>query len=602
MTLLSPSARELLDLGAEEFARRYAALGEAEQAVIRAEALRLKRAIEYRAPGDLAIAMDPVTIQTPALELIDSKLIEIGRAIGVMYRRRARLSQLADQGVSTKLAIPQVTEEIPSEGISRLIVSMPWQEGKSTRVNRYGIEWFLRQYPQLRITLISYDGVNANRMSYQIRGDIDLFDGQHGNIDLGLRLVPDQKAMGRWLLKSGGGVYAIGIGGGLTGHPSDFGSIDDPVKDLRAAESVLLSEQQIEWYQTTFRPRLAPWAPVIITTTRWADNDLVGRLTDARDEARASGSKDFDDWEVVNISAQAGHDPLKGETDILGREPNEFMISARGRSQQDWETTKNETSARYWQCMYQGNPTPGVGTILLKEWWRRYDSPLWTRHTDGTFRVVGHRLHQSWDMTFKDTKGTDYVVGQVWAKKGIDSFLVYQVRARLDFPSTIDAVRRVSAMFPECTSKFIEDKANGPAVISSLRHEIAGIVEINPKDSKTARAEAVSPFVRAGNFHLPSSRVASMTPELSFDVEGFINECTAFDKGSHDDQVDAFTQYANEIYVGAFAGASRFLADITITCSSCGRVNERNVSRCIYCQHDLAGNEVPLQTFGGMRA
>jgi sarcosine oxidase gamma subunit len=35
---------------------------------------------------------------------------------------------------------------------------------------------------------------------------------------------------------------------------------------------------------------------------------------------------------VLNIPAEADHDPAKGETDVLGRVPGEFMVSARGRT------------------------------------------------------------------------------------------------------------------------------------------------------------------------------------------------------------------------------------------------------------------------------
>jgi len=199
--------------------------------------------------------------------------------------------------------------------------------------------------------------------------------------------------------------------------------------------------------------------------------------------------------------------------------------------------------------MYQGNPTPNTGTILLKEWWRFYDQVLWTQAPDGTFRVRGYDLSQSWDMTFKDTKGTDYVTCGLWAKKGADSFLIYLLRARLDFPSTIDAFKRVTRLFPQARRKFVEDKANGPAVISSLKHEIPGIVAIKVSDSKTARADAVTPYLRAGNFHLPSREVVNASPTLTFDVEAFISECTSFPYGAHDDQVDQFTQYANEVYL-----------------------------------------------------
>lgn len=326
--------------------------------------------------------------------------------------------------------------------------------------------------------------------------------------------------------------------------------IDDAVKDIRAAESILQAQQAAAWWQTSGRTRLAPWAVVVVVMTAWDENDLRGQLIARAKIARQSGVEQFDNWEVVNIPAQADHDPLKGESDPLGREPGEYLQSARGTTIADWEQTKYETGPRYWNAMYQGNPTPSMGNILQRDWWRRYDQALWSQQLDGTYRLEhGYTLCQSWDFTFKDTKGADFVVGQVWAKKGADSYLVYQIRARLSFTDTIEALRRVTRLFPQATRKFVEDKANGPAVISSLKHEIPGIIAIDPKTSKSARAEAASPIIRSGNVILPTVRVASMSLDLAFDVEGFIDECTAFPNGAHDDVVDALTQYVKEIYL-----------------------------------------------------
>ena len=527
MKLLSPSAREFIKLPEAERRAKWNALRPDEQELVRVETRRIQRIMEYPTPGDLAVSLDPATVQTPALTIIDSKLVQISQAIEVMYARRRRLQELLAQGVNDKIAIERATEEIPSRGITRLILSMSPQEGKSSRVSRYGLEWLLRQYPALRITLVSYDGVNAGQFSYQVRSDIELFDGTSNNVDIGLRLMRDQKAMGRWMLETGGGVYAIGIGGGLTGHPSDLMNIDDPVKDIRAADSTLQSRQHMEWWETTARPRLAPWAPVMLTMTRWSDNDLAGQLIRKRDEDIMSGVKDYDDWTVVNIPAQADFNAAKGESDILGREVGEYMVSARGRTNADWEATKNATSARYWSALYQGNPTPGTGAILLREWWQRYERVMWVQH-GGAFHVEGgYELVQSWDFAFKETKTSDFVVGQVWAKKGADSFLIYQVRDRLSLPRTIDAMRRVSMLFPQAKRKYFENRANGPEVHKALRHEIAGLIPVNPTSSKEARAEAASPIIRSGNIYLPSVAVSKAIPELTFDVEQFIDECVS---------------------------------------------------------------------------
>jgi predicted phage terminase large subunit-like protein len=147
---------------------------------------------------------------------------------------------------------------------------------------------------------------------------------------------------------------------------------------------------------------------------------------------------------------------------------------------------------------------------------------------------------QSWDMALKDTSNSDYVMGQVQAARGADRYLLDQVRDRLDLPGTLLAVRRLSAQWPSAQLKLVEDKANGPAVIQSLRHEIGGLIEVNPEGGKISRAAAASPQLEAGNWYLPH-------PLLKSWVEEFIGECAAFPAGAHDDQVDAWSQGAKRL-------------------------------------------------------
>ena len=130
-------------------------------------------------------------------------------------------------------------------------------------------------------------------------------------------------------------------------------------------------------------------------------------------------------------------------------------------------------------------------------------------------------LGQSWDMAFKDLVSSDYVVGQVWGKKRADCFLLDQTKERLDFPGTLRAVRSLSERWPAAALKLVEDKANGSAVIATLKHEISGLVPVNPEGGKEGRASAVSPQVESGNVYLPH-------PALKHWVTGFIEECASF--------------------------------------------------------------------------
>jgi predicted phage terminase large subunit-like protein len=140
---------------------------------------------------------------------------------------------------------------------------------------------------------------------------------------------------------------------------------------------------------------------------------------------------------------------------------------------------------------------------------------------------------QSWDCAFKDKSSSDYVVGQVWGVQGADKFLLDQVRGHFSFGATLAAIRSLSAKWPETYTKLVEDKANGTAVIDTLKHEISGIIAVEPEGGKEARAHAVSGEVEAHNVYLPETAVW---------VHDFIEECASFPAGAHDDQVDGMTQ------------------------------------------------------------
>jgi predicted phage terminase large subunit-like protein len=142
----------------------------------------------------------------------------------------------------------------------------------------------------------------------------------------------------------------------------------------------------------------------------------------------------------------------------------------------------------------------------------------------------------SWDMAFKDTKSSDYVVGQVWARRGASVYLLDQVHKRLSFTDTVTAFKALAARWPQCTAKLVEDKANGTAIIDTLKSKIPGIVAVTPRESKYARANAVAPLLEAGNVFLPESTIAL------FDPEALIDESAGFPNAAHDDQVDATSQ------------------------------------------------------------
>lgn len=468
---------------------------------------------QWDTPGDLARAVDPFTVQTPALSLIDEALVWAYSTPG-----------------------------------ARLIVSIGPQEGKSTRISKIGSLWALTRDPERRIGIVSYAQPLAESFGREIRNWISTFDGTDDTLDLGLRIAPDYGSAKRWQLDGHrGGVLCAGLQGGISGRPLDALVIDDPFADRKQADSAYYRELVWEWWRSVGSRRLSPGGPVIQVTTRWHEDDLAGRMLAGEDGHR---------WRLVNIPAIADHKPEAGEADPLGRKPGQWLRSARGRTDAEWEQIRIESGSRNFTALYQGRPSPDAGNVWKRQWWRRYREPLWSQHPTVPDAYLVHgvdELVMSWDMAFKDTKSSDFVVGQVWARRGADVFLLDQVHKRLSFTDTLTAFAAVTARWPQANRRLVEDKANGTAVISTLKSKIPGLVAINPTDSKYGRATAVAPFVEAGNVFLPAADIAL------FDAEALIDEAAGFPNAAHDDQVDATSQALAEMLLDG-TGAQAWIA------------------------------------------
>lgn len=449
------------------------------------------RVARFTTPGALAGHLTPDTHRTRALDLVDAALVR--------------------------------TFNTPD---SRLIVTLAPQEGKSTRVASDFPIWALTQDPDLRIITASYGQGLANRNGRAIRNRITKAP------ELELKVAADHGAAGEWSIEGHrGGVKSVGIGAGITGYACELMVIDDPIKSWSEAYSSTYRDNVWDWWRTEANTRLAPGASVILILTRWHHDDLAGRLL-----------SEGVDWEVLNIPAQC-EDP---ETDPLHRQAGEFLDSARRRSTAQWEMRKLEAGPLGWASQYQGRPTPESGNILPSAAWSFYDQPLWIERPNGA-RIVpeaGHdenvELVASYDLAFKGEATSDFVVGQVWMRRGVHAYLLDQIRGRWSFTETCDQIRMLSAKWPQCVAKLVEDKANGPAVMNALRSQVGGLIPVEPEGSKIARVHAIAPLVHSRNVHLP-------TPELAPWVGDLIQEAAAFPAVANDDQVDAMSQAVHRL-------------------------------------------------------
>lgn len=400
------------------------------------------------------------------------------------------------------------------EGLcKRLMLLLPPRHSKSMTVSETFPSFFIGKNPERRVIQSSYGESLARRFGRSNRMKLNDF----GEEVFGITVDKKNSSVTNWSIEGHrGGMISAGIGGAITGEGADLLLIDDPIKNRKEADSETYRNMVWDEWQNTLLTRLQPGGAVILIMTRWHEDDLAGRLLNPE-------YGQVDDWEVIRLPAIAEKD------DLLGREIGEPLWAEFGFDTAWAEKTRIAVGSQTWASLYQQRPSPAEGSIVRRDWWKYY------KQLPSMDVVI-----QSWDCSFKETQDGSYVVGQVWGRKGPNKYLIDQFRSRVDFVGTLQALRTMTGKHPHARLKLIEDKANGPAVISTLRSEISGIVPVLPQGSKESRLHAVSPDIEAGNVYIPDPSIAPW-------VHDYVEELAAFPNGANDDQVDATTQALLEL-------------------------------------------------------
>lgn len=425
-------------------------------------------------------------------------------------------------------ALDQFLADIKDKKSPRLILTAPPRHGKSELVSRRFPAFAFGQCPDLQIIATSYAADLSQRFNRDVQRIID--------DDVYRQVFPDTTLYGKNIrttsrsayirtsdlfeIVNHKGVYrSCGVGGGITGTGADCLIIDDPIKDRACANSPTIRSGIYDWFTSTAYTRLSPGGGVIVMATRWHYDDLTGRLIDKMT------TEDGEKWQVINYPAIA-------EEEEQFRHIGEALHPER-YSLKDLARIRESVGERDWAALYQQHPVPDGGGLFKEEWIHYY------RKADLPSRF--DKIVASWDMTFKDGLNSDYVVGQIWGRAGARFYLLDQVRGQMDFVKTKAAFIDLANLWPRATRKLVEDKANGPAIISELKDKVAGVIPVTPKESKEARAYAVSTLWEAGNVYIPDH---SEAPWVRRDFEP---ELLSFPAGKHDDQVDAMTQALSDL-------------------------------------------------------
>ncbi len=423
--------------------------------------------------------------------------------------------------------------------LQNLIINIPPQHTKSRIVTVLWPCWGWAQASDLNWIFSSYSGGPtglSTKHSIERRQVIES-DWYQERWGLDVELAADQNAKTLYKNTNGGQMLATSTGGTVTGFPADVIVIDDPVNPSEARSDADRKTANT-FFDLSLSNRLRrtkyKGAKVIIMQ-RLHMEDLTGHVL-AKPVVEGEPP-----WTVVALPATAKKDeritfPVSGR--VVKRQQDEPLDA--GRFPKPVLAGLKVTMGSWgFAGQFQQEPTPEGGGIFQRAWFTRF----WTAKTP---LPAFDELVQSWDCAFKELSDSDFVVGQLWGRHGGDFYLLDQVRDRMSFTLTCSTIKRQGGLWAQADAKLIEDKANGPAVIDTLKSTIPGLIAIEPEGGKISRGYAVQPVIEAGNVVLPGDAPW---------INDWLHEVCAFPAATNDDQVDSMTQALHRMKTGAASAA-----------------------------------------------
>lgn len=433
-------------------------------------------------------------------------------------------------------AMSEHLEAVRLGQIRDLVVTVPpgCMKSLTTSVFWPTHSWILD--PGLRFMVASFD---ASLTVRDARRSLEIMESKWFRDRWGDRFsIPSDPAAGDFTNSAAGFRFSTSVGGKATGRHADAHIYDDPLKPLDVNEHTLAEcwRWATETMGSRFRDQMTGRRVCIMQ--RLHELDLAGRFASELGFEVLRLPMRFEEKACSHTSI--GGDTRTEEGALLW--PERFPEAAVAKIE------RNLGTARAVAAQLQQRPAPAEGAIFKKEHIQRY------KVCPARF----DRVVQSWDLAFKDGAKNDYVAGQVWGRVGPNYYLLAYVLKRLDFPATLEEVKKVTKAWPRALTKLVEDKANGPAVIAMLKKTISGFVPVTPEGGKVARANAVAPLFEGHNVFVPDVSI-----EGSEWVDAFVENLCGFPFVAHDDDVDCCTQALNYLSqnTSAFGAAMKKLRE-----------------------------------------
>lgn len=421
--------------------------------------------------------------------------------------------------------------------ITRGMIFMPPRHSKSEFATRRLPAKIFGKNPSAKIISGSYTADLAHLMSRDVQRIME--SPSYRTLFPGTRLE-GKRTDAFWEINGGQGYYrAAGVGVGISGMGASYALIDDPIKDAAEALSQTYRDALWEWFGSTLYTRLEMPGSILLTMTRWHEDDLAGRLLKLAKE-----DPEADQWVVLDLPAIAFEaDQWRAKGDALW--PARYPVERLNK-------IKKQVGS-WWMPLYQQRPTSPEGTIFKRQWLKPLDMPRPAN--------IRPRYCRFWDVA-GTADGGDWTVGVLMAQYKIaedDSIFIIEdvVRGQWDAGGVATVIKQ-TAITDKAKYGFVKTReeqepgSSGKAVVASRRKLLPGFDYdgIPSTGEKELRWGPLATQAKGGNLYLKPAPWNS----------DFIEELIRVPKNPNDDQADGAAGAFNELTLG---GGGMSLAKVT---------------------------------------
>jgi predicted phage terminase large subunit-like protein len=502
----------------------------------------LLRALEYNPREVILPQLDPHELEDQAAELASSFRKFIPKAWPIVEPSSFVPNWHID-------AIAEHLEAVTHGDIQDILITMPPRHSKSLSIVVLWPTWEWIDLPFYRWVFASYAFSLSVRDSIKRRKVIRSAWYQERWADR-FTLIEEQNTKIRYENDRNGYMLASSVGGSNTGEGGERIIADDP-HNVKEGESEKVRKETVDWWNIVMSTRRndASQSARVVVQQRVHEADVAGDIIDKGGYVHLNLPTEFGfgggqrcktGWTRKSDGrAHSWEDPRQEDGELLN--PARFNHEAN-------EKAKIDLGDYQYAAQHGQNPTPPKGQIIQATWLKYYGGPTgipvpdWTRCTNPFMPML------SLDSSFKELRDTDFVAGLGWGQFGADIYLMpICIHKRMNFPDTINAIaefvggenldgEKYPGIYPFIKMKLVETKANGDAIIDTLKHKVPGMIPFDPGNaSKESRLQAGSWRFRSGNIFLPHESIAPWIKE-------YVYELCAFPKAKKDDYVDATSQ------------------------------------------------------------